>query len=118
MDYNWPLFDGAHVLIRPKGMTVDQLQEGYYYFLREAYSLTGILRRFRGHAYEVPRAASHFARNYLLSRYGMIKTAHAIRRRSVKPVGTLGVESSDLEGSGASFGGPQPLTASESVEPR
>ncbi|MEK7282239.1 MAG: hypothetical protein AAB249_00385, partial [Acidobacteriota bacterium] len=48
MDYNWPLFDGAHVLIRPKGMTVDQLQEGYYYFLREAYSLTGILRRFRG----------------------------------------------------------------------
>jgi radical SAM superfamily enzyme YgiQ (UPF0313 family) len=90
MDYNWPLFDGAHVLIRPKGMTVDQLQEGYYYFLREAYSLTGILRRFRGSAYELPRAASHFARNYLVSRYGMIKTAHAIRRKGVKPVGTEG----------------------------
>jgi len=87
MDYNWPLFDGAHVLIRPKGMTVDQLQEGYYYFLREAYSLTGILRRFRGRAYDVPRAASHFARNYLLSRYGMIKTAHAIKRKGATPVG-------------------------------
>jgi radical SAM superfamily enzyme YgiQ (UPF0313 family) len=86
MDYNWPLFDGAHVLVRPKGMTVDQLQEGYYYFLREAYSLTGILRRYRGPAYDLPRAASHFARNYLLSRYGMIKTAHAIRRKGSRPV--------------------------------
>ncbi len=87
MDYNWPLFDGAHVLVRPGGMTVDELQEGYYYFLREAYSLGGILRRFRGRAYDLPGAASHVTRNYLLSRYGMIKTAHAIRRKSARPVG-------------------------------
>ena len=87
MDYNWPLFDGAHVLIRPKGMTVDQLQEGYYYFLREAYSLTGIMRRYRGAAYDLPRAASHLGRNYLVSRYGMTKTAHAIRRKGARPVG-------------------------------
>jgi hypothetical protein len=87
MDYNGALFDGAHVLVRPKGMTVDELQEGYYYFLREAYSLTGIMRRFRGGALDAPRAVSHFARNYLLSRYGMIKTAHAIRRKSAKAVG-------------------------------
>jgi hypothetical protein len=87
MEYNWPLFDGAHVLIRPKGMTVDQLQEGYYRFLREAYSMTGILRRFRGAAWELPAAASHFARNYLISRYGMLKTAHAIRRKGTDGVG-------------------------------
>ncbi len=92
MDYNWPLFDGAHVLVRPKGMTVDQLQEGYYHFLREAYSLTGILRRYRGRAYDLPRAAAHLGRNYLLSRYGMIKTAHAIRRKGARPVGTAGIE--------------------------
>jgi radical SAM superfamily enzyme YgiQ (UPF0313 family) len=78
MDYNWPLFDGAHVLVRPKGMTIDELQEGYYYFLREAYSLTGIMRRFRGSMIDMPAAVNHFARNYLLSRYGMVKTAHAI----------------------------------------
>ncbi|MBI1950995.1 MAG: cobalamin B12-binding domain-containing protein [Acidobacteria bacterium] len=90
MDYNWPLFDGAHVLIRPKGMTVDQLQEGYYYFLREAYSLTGILRRYRGQAHELHRAASHLMRNYMVSRYGMIKTAHAIKRKGAKPVGMAG----------------------------
>jgi radical SAM superfamily enzyme YgiQ (UPF0313 family) len=87
MDYNWPLFDGAHVLVRPKGMTVDQLQEGYYHFLREAYSFTGIHRRFRGGAFDLAGAASHMARNYLLSRYGMLKTAHAIRRKDATAVG-------------------------------
>ncbi|MBI4161320.1 MAG: radical SAM protein [Acidobacteria bacterium] len=91
MDYNWPLFDGAHVLIRPKGMTVDQLQEGYYYFLREAYSLTGILRRYQGSAYDLSSVVSHFARNYLMSRYGMTKTAHAIRRKGARPVGLEGI---------------------------
>jgi hypothetical protein len=87
MDYNWPLFDGAHVLIRPKRMTIDQLQEGYYRFLREAYSPTGILRRFRGGAYNLPGAVRHFARNWMVSRYGMVKTAHAIRRHGAAPVG-------------------------------
>jgi radical SAM superfamily enzyme YgiQ (UPF0313 family) len=99
MDYNWPLFDGAHVLIRPKGMTVDQLQEGYYRFLREAYSLTGIVRRFRGAAYNLPAAASHFARNYLVSRYGMLKTAHAIRRKGTDGVG-MDVAATDAPGAG------------------
>jgi radical SAM superfamily enzyme YgiQ (UPF0313 family) len=88
MDYNWPLFDGAHVLVRPKKMTVDELQEGYYYFLREAYSPGGILRRYRGSALDLPASISHFTRNYLLSRYGMVKTAHAIRRNSLKAVGS------------------------------
>ena len=85
MDYNWPLFDGAHVLVRPKGMTIEQLQEGYYYFLRQAYSITGIARRFSGAPFNLPGAVSHFARNYLLSRYGMIKTAHAIRGDGARP---------------------------------
>ena len=86
MDYNWALFDGAHVLVQPGGMTMEQLREGYYYFLREAYSLTGILRRFRGESLDLPWAASHFTRNYLLSRYGMLKTAHAIRTKGPAPV--------------------------------
>jgi len=81
MDYNWPLFDGAHVLTRPLGMTEDQLQEGYYYFLREAYSMRGIMRRFRGHPLNAPASLAHFSRNYLVSRYGMNKTAHAIARK-------------------------------------
>jgi radical SAM superfamily enzyme YgiQ (UPF0313 family) len=87
MDYNWALFDGAHVLVRPKGMSVEQLQEGYYYFLREAYSLGGILRRYRGGPADLPAVASHLARNYLLSRYGIRKMAHALGREGSSPVG-------------------------------
>lgn len=86
MDYNWPLFDGAHVLVRPRGMTSEQLQDGYYYFLREAYSLSGIVRRFRGRLRDWGWMVSHFTRNYLISRYGMTKTAHAIRRKGTAPV--------------------------------
>jgi len=117
MDYNWPLFDGAHVLVRPKSMTVDQLQEGYYYFLREAYSLTGILRRFRGRAFDLPRAASHFARNYLLSRYGMIKTAHAIGRRRAGPMEAKGAPADGLRDIEGEIGPLQPAPASHAAEP-
>ena len=81
MDYNWPLFDGAHVLVRPANMSVQRLQDGYFYFLREAYSLTGIMRRYRGTWRQPAWAVSHMARNYLLSRYGMSKTAHALTKK-------------------------------------
>jgi hypothetical protein len=75
-------------------MTEDQLQEGYYYFLREAYSLRGILRRSRAGALDLRGGLSHFARNYLVSRYGMVKVAHAIRRKGNGPVGQVGIASS------------------------
>lgn len=112
MDYNWPLFDGAHVLIRPKQMTVDQLQEGYYYFLREAYSLGSMFRRYRGHAYDVPAAISHVARNYLLSRHGLIKTAHALQRKGSKPVGL-----SDTQMQEALASRPTPVMRTASTSP-
>jgi len=77
---------------------VDELQEGYYYFLREAYSLSGILRRFRGGANVVRSAFWHFARNYGVSRYGMIKTAHAIRRKGTRPVGVGEMSAGGMRG--------------------
>ncbi len=79
MDYNWSRFDGAHVLVRPTGMSEDQLQEGYFYFLKEAYSMPGMLRRLRGWPVA---AAGHMMRNYLLSRYGMNKTGYAIEKKT------------------------------------
>jgi hypothetical protein len=90
MDYNWALFDGAHVLIRPKGMTVEQLQEGYVYFLREAYSISGIVRRCRAAGTRPHVAAGHLIRNYLLSRYGLSKTRHAIGLRAARRAGPAG----------------------------
>jgi hypothetical protein len=85
MDYNWPLFDGAHVLIRPKRMTETELEDGYFRFLKEAYSLRGIARR-----YDAALASSrtgwlhHLATNYLMSRYSLAKTAYALKRRAPK----------------------------------
>ena len=81
MDYNWPLFDGAHVLIRPKRMTETELQEGYFYFLKEAYSLSGITRRYDPDLPSTKHFAHHFLTNYLMSRYGMAKTAYALKYR-------------------------------------
>ena len=78
MNFNWPLFDGAHVLVRPHRMSIDELQNGYYYFLKEAYSLTGITKRFRRAQVGVRNFPLHFVQNYLVSRYSMNKTAYAI----------------------------------------
>jgi tRNA A37 methylthiotransferase MiaB len=86
MDYNWPLFDGAHVLVQPKGMSAEELQNGYFYFLKEAYSLRGISRRFRWQETSPVHYPWHFTRNWLLSRYTMNKTAFALRQSPVKPV--------------------------------
>jgi len=110
MDYNWPLFDGAHVLLRPESMTVEQLQEGYYRFLREAYSLRGIVRRCRAGVTSPSAAVSHFARNYLVSRYGMVKTAHAIRRKGSRPVGHAGVAPAQ-EARSAARTSPRPVSS-------
>ena len=117
MDYNWPLFDGAHVLVRPRRMTVDELQEGYYYFLREAYSLSGILRRFRGGTADVRPAVSHFVRNYGLSRYGMLKTAHAIRRKGTRAVGAGETAASGMCGAALEGVPLLPVTAADSPKP-
>lgn len=85
MDYNWPLFDGAHVLIRPKKMTETQLLEGYFYFLKEGYSLRGIARRYDSSLASSRKGfAYHLAMNYLMSRIAMAKTAYALNRRTPK----------------------------------
>ena len=117
MDYNWPLFDGAHVLVRPRRMTVDELQEGYYYFLREAYSLSGILRRFRGGTTDIRSAVSHFVRNYGLSRYGMLKTTHAIRRKGTRAVGVGEMAAGGMHGAALDGVPLLPATASDSSKP-
>jgi radical SAM superfamily enzyme YgiQ (UPF0313 family) len=104
MDYNWPLFDGAHVLLRPHRMTEDELQSGYYYFLQEAYSLRGIGRRFQWGTAPLHEFPSHFTRNYLVSRYGMIKTAHALRM----PSGAAALQRPRASGAAATAPAPLP----------
>ena len=46
----WNRYDGRHVVFRPLGMTVEQLQEGLYYAWNETYRLRSIVRRIAGSA--------------------------------------------------------------------
>jgi radical SAM superfamily enzyme YgiQ (UPF0313 family) len=45
---NWSLYDTSHVVIRPKQLTPEQLQEGYLRTFRAAYSQGCMAERFRG----------------------------------------------------------------------
>ena len=42
---NWALYDGQHVVFRPKGMSPDRLQEGLHWAWSETYKLTSIIKR-------------------------------------------------------------------------
>jgi len=45
LDTNWSHGDGTHVMFRPKLMTVDELQEGHRWVIKQVYSLSSITRR-------------------------------------------------------------------------
>lgn len=46
-DYDWAKYDGKHVVFRPKRMTPEQLQEGFYWANHEFYSVSSIWNRLR-----------------------------------------------------------------------
>lgn len=45
IEQNWSMYDCNHVVIMPKNMTPDELQEGFYWISKEAYKLSSILKR-------------------------------------------------------------------------
>lgn len=45
---DWTLYDTSHVTYRPARLTVDELQEGYLRAFKEAYSVSGLMRRLWG----------------------------------------------------------------------
>jgi radical SAM superfamily enzyme YgiQ (UPF0313 family) len=47
-DRDWAKYDGKHVVYRPSRMTVDQLQQGFYWANHHFYSLPNIWRRLSG----------------------------------------------------------------------
>jgi len=44
----WSLYDGSHVVYRPKTFTPDALLSGYYQALKETFSLTSVVQRLWG----------------------------------------------------------------------
>lgn len=45
---DWTLYDTSHVVFRPKTFTPDQLLDGYYRALKEAYTVSSIFKRMWG----------------------------------------------------------------------
>jgi radical SAM superfamily enzyme YgiQ (UPF0313 family) len=45
---DWRLYDTSHVVFRPKTLTSDQLLDGYYRVLKEAYTVRSIFKRLWG----------------------------------------------------------------------
>jgi len=44
-DHDWSHYDACHSVIHPQGMTSEELQEGWYWAVRETYKPSNILRR-------------------------------------------------------------------------
>ena len=64
---NLSLYNTAHVVYRPKGMTRKELYQGYLQIYKDIYSLKNIFRRCPDH--KEPRAA-YFLFNFLYRKYG------------------------------------------------
>lgn len=45
IEHNWSMYDCNHMVIKPKNMTTEELQEGFYWISKEAYKLRSILKR-------------------------------------------------------------------------
>jgi radical SAM superfamily enzyme YgiQ (UPF0313 family) len=46
---DWEFYDTAHVVYKPKGMTRKQLQDGFFWLLKEIYSYRSMWKRLWGH---------------------------------------------------------------------
>jgi len=62
---NWDLYDTAHVVFRPRSLTVDQLAEGYAWCYRRLFSHQSIWRRRPADWKAVP---AYLAMSYLYKR--------------------------------------------------
>ena len=45
IENNWSMYNCSHVIIMPKNITPEELQEGYYRISKEAYKLSSIIKR-------------------------------------------------------------------------
>ena len=45
IDRDWARYHTGEVVFQPKGMTIDELQNGYYWIFKETYTIKNILKR-------------------------------------------------------------------------
>ncbi|MBI5887033.1 MAG: B12-binding domain-containing radical SAM protein [Deltaproteobacteria bacterium] len=62
IDRDWAKYHTGEVVFRPKGMTAEELQAGYYWIFKQTYSMKSILKRsLRSRAGLVYRLAANFS---------------------------------------------------------
>ena len=71
-DYDLSKYNTSHVVFKPKGMTADELYEGYLWIYREFYSLRNILLRLPEQA---AQRKSYLLFNILYRKYGVFTSA-------------------------------------------
>lgn len=69
---DWTLYDTSHVVYRPKSFTPDQLLDGYYGALKEAYTVPAIFKRLWG--------TSAWKNFFWPMNFGFRQSAHALWR--------------------------------------
>ena len=69
LTHDLSLYNTAHVVFRPKGMTPEELYQGYLWMYRQIYSLRNILRR---RPEERQQRTSYFLFNLLYRKYGPV----------------------------------------------
>lgn len=81
---DWSLYDTAHVVFRPRGMTAEQLQRGYEWCYRRLFSHASILRR---RPTDPAEWAPYFAMSYLYKHTNRL-WPHVIKHRLTNAVWT------------------------------
>ena len=69
---DWTLYDTSHVVYRPKTFTPDQLLEGYYRALKQAYSVGAIFKRLWG--------TTSYKNFFYPMNFGFMQSANALWR--------------------------------------
>lgn len=77
---DWHLYDTQHVVFRPAGMTVRQLETGFHRAYRDAFRLRSIVRRLS----ETPQLSIAFAGNLAYRRY--VRRLQGEAARAVSPL--------------------------------
>ena len=85
IDHDFSKYNTAHVVFQPKGMTPQQLYDGYLWIYRELYSFKNIIKRLPKARKQWP---AYLAFNFLYRKYGRI-TDKLCKRFTYERIGWL-----------------------------
>lgn len=76
---NWSLYDGSHVVFQPANMSINSLQNGYYWAFKQSHTLSSILHRSLG---SKARTAYSFFGNLLFRHLSSVMVPNSFKYKS------------------------------------